>query len=146
MAEIRYDNVGGYRRQLAELRELLETAVLHPHIFRSIGCRPPRGVLLCGPPGTGKTLIAYAAANETNAFFYPINAHRIVSKSAYENNNGLQGLFEAAKKNSPAIIFIDEIDAIASKRGKVQSPFPLLREPRRRCFVTLVLVERGHGA
>ena len=81
--------------------------------------QPPRGILLYGPPGTGKTLIARAVANETGAFFFLINGPEIMSKLAGESESNLRKAFEEAEKNSPAIIFIDELDAIAPKREKV---------------------------
>lgn len=81
--------------------------------------KPPRGVLLYGPPGSGKTLIARAVANETGAFFFLINGPEIMSKMAGEAESNLRKAFEEADKNSPAIIFIDEIDSIAPKRDKV---------------------------
>ena len=82
--------------------------------------QPPRGILLYGPPGTGKTLIARAVANETGAFFFLINGPEIMSKLAGESESNLRKAFEEAEKNAPAIIFIDELDAIAPKREKVQ--------------------------
>ncbi len=83
--------------------------------------QPPRGILLYGPPGTGKTLIARAVANETGAFFFLINGPEIMSKLAGESESNLRKAFEEAEKNSPAIIFIDELDAIAPKREKVKN-------------------------
>ena len=90
----------------------------HPSLFKSIGVKPPRGILLLGPPGTGKTLMARAVANETGAFFFLINGPEIISKIAGESESNLRKAFEAAEKNAPAIIFIDELDAIAPKRDK----------------------------
>lgn len=84
--------------------------------------QPPRGILLYGPPGTGKTLIARAVANETGAFFFLINGPEIMSKLAGESESNLRKAFEEAEKNAPAIIFIDELDAIAPKREKVGVP------------------------
>ena len=86
--------------------------------FLAIGIKPPRGILLYGPPGTGKTLIARAVANETGAFFFLINGPEIMSKMAGESESNLRKAFEEAEKNSPSIIFIDEIDSIAPKRDK----------------------------
>ena len=80
--------------------------------------KPPRGILLFGPPGTGKTLMARAVANETGAFFFLINGPEIMSKLAGESESNLRKAFEEAEKNSPAIIFIDELDSIAPKREK----------------------------
>jgi len=85
-----------------------------------LGIKPPRGLLLYGPPGTGKTLIARAVANETGSFFFLINGPEIMSKMAGESESNLRKAFEEAEKNSPAIIFIDEIDSIAPKREKTQ--------------------------
>ncbi|VDM21556.1 unnamed protein product [Hydatigera taeniaeformis] len=90
----------------------------HPQLFKAIGVKPPRGILLYGPPGTGKTLIARAVANESGSFFFLINGPEIMSKLAGESESNLRKAFEEAEKNSPAIIFIDELDAIAPKREK----------------------------
>merc|ERR1711990_864673 len=100
--------------------EMIELPLRHPQLFRSIGVKPPRGILLFGPPGTGKTLIARAVANETGAFFFLINGPEIMSKLAGESESNLRKAFEEAEKNAPAIIFIDEIDSIAPKREKTQ--------------------------
>ncbi|KAI8823782.1 P-loop containing nucleoside triphosphate hydrolase protein [Fimicolochytrium jonesii] len=116
--DVGYDDIGGVRRQLAQIRELVELPLRHPQLFKSIGIKPPRGILMFGPPGTGKTLIARAVANETGAFFFLINGPEIMSKMAGESESNLRKAFEEAEKNSPAIIFIDEIDAIAPKRDK----------------------------
>ena len=116
--EIGYDDVGGCRKQMAQIRELVELPLRHPHLFKSIGIKPPRGLLLFGPPGTGKTLIARAVANETGAFLFLINGPEIMSKMAGESESNLRKAFEEAEKNAPSIIFIDEIDSIAPKRDK----------------------------
>merc|ERR1712130_1004542 len=116
--EVGYDDVGGCRKQMAQIREMVELPLRHPGLFKSIGIKPPRGILLYGPPGTGKTLIARAVANETGAFFFLINGPEIMSKMAGESESNLRKAFEEAEKNSPAIIFIDEIDSIAPKREK----------------------------
>jgi transitional endoplasmic reticulum ATPase len=113
-----YDDIGGCRKQLALIKEMVELPLRHPQLFKAIGVKPPRGILLYGPPGTGKTLIARAVANETGAFFYLINGPEIMSKLAGESESNLRKAFEEAEKNSPAIIFIDELDAIAPKREK----------------------------
>jgi len=117
--EVGYDDIGGCRKQMAQIRELVELPLRHPQLFKSIGIKPPRGILMFGPPGTGKTLIARAVANETGAFFFLINGPEIMSKMAGESESNLRKAFEEAEKNAPAIIFIDEIDAIAPKREKV---------------------------
>ncbi|THV88493.1 AAA ATPase [Aureobasidium pullulans] len=116
--EVGYDDIGGVRKQMAQVRELVELPLRHPQLFKSIGIKPPRGILMYGPPGTGKTLMARAVANETGAFFFLINGPEIMSKMAGESESNLRKAFEEAEKNSPAIIFIDEIDSIAPKRDK----------------------------
>merc|ERR1712186_150043 len=115
---IGYDDLGGCRKQLATLKEMVELPLRHPGLFKAIGVKPPRGILLFGPPGTGKTLMARAVANETGAFFFLINGPEIMSKLAGESESNLRKAFEEAEKNSPAIIFIDELDSIAPKREK----------------------------
>eukprot|EP00698_Gefionella_okellyi_P013698 TRINITY_DN376_c0_g1_i5.p1 TRINITY_DN376_c0_g1~~TRINITY_DN376_c0_g1_i5.p1 ORF type:complete len:815 (+),score=225.61 TRINITY_DN376_c0_g1_i5:173-2446(+) len=116
--DVGYDDIGGLRKQLAQIREMVELPLRHPKLFQTIGIKPPRGILMFGPPGTGKTLIARAVANETGAFFFLINGPEIMSKMSGESEANLRRAFEEAEKNSPAIIFIDEIDAIAPKRDK----------------------------
>jgi transitional endoplasmic reticulum ATPase len=118
--DVGYDDIGGVRKQLAQIRELVELPLRHPQLFKNIGVKPPKGILLYGPPGCGKTLIARAVANETGAFFFLINGPEIMSKLAGESESNLRKAFEEAEKNSPAIIFIDEIDSIAPKREKTQ--------------------------
>ncbi|KAJ3689965.1 hypothetical protein LUZ61_019129 [Rhynchospora tenuis] len=116
--EVGYDDVGGVRKQMAQIRELVELPLRHPQLFKSIGVKPPKGILLYGPPGSGKTLIARAVANETGAFFFLINGPEIMSKMAGESESNLRRAFEEAEKNAPSIIFIDEVDSIAPKRDK----------------------------
>jgi len=118
--DVGYDDIGGCRKQLGLIRELIELPLRHPALFKSIGVKPPKGILMYGPPGSGKTLIARAIANETGCFFFVINGPEIMSKLAGESESNLRKAFEEAEKNSPAIIFIDEIDAIAPKRDKTQ--------------------------
>uniref|UniRef100_A0A0K2TQE3 vesicle-fusing ATPase n=2 Tax=Lepeophtheirus salmonis TaxID=72036 RepID=A0A0K2TQE3_LEPSM len=115
---IGYDDIGGCRKQLAQIKEMVELPLRHPSLFKAIGVKPPRGILMFGPPGTGKTLLARAVANETGAFFFLINGSEIMSKLAGESESNLRKAFEEADKNAPAIIFIDELDAIAPKREK----------------------------
>jgi len=117
---IGYDDIGGCRKQMAKIRELVDLPLRHPILFQKLGAKPPRGILMHGPPGTGKTLIARAVANESGAFFYLINGPEIMSKLSGESENNLRKAFKEAEKNSPSIIFIDEIDAIAPKREKSQ--------------------------
>lgn len=118
--EVGYDDVGGVRKQMAQIRELVELPLRHPQLFKTIGVKPPKGILLYGPPGSGKTLIARAVANETGAFFFVINGPEVMSKLAGESESNLRKAFEECEKNSPAILFIDEIDSIAPKREKTQ--------------------------
>merc|ERR1711998_679311 len=116
--DVGYDDIGGCRKALALIREMVELPLRHPMLFKNLGIKPPRGVLMYGPPGTGKTLIGRAVANETGANFYIINGPEIMSKMAGESESNLRKMFAQAEENSPAIIFIDEIDSIAPKREK----------------------------
>ncbi|KAK3035705.1 hypothetical protein RJ639_033407 [Escallonia herrerae] len=116
--EVGYDDIGGMRNQMAQIREAVELPFRHPLLFKTVGVKPPKGILLYGPPGTGKTLIARAIANETGAFFLTINGPEIMSKMAGESESNLRKVFEEAELNAPSIIFIDEIDSIAPKREK----------------------------
>ena len=116
--DVGYDDIGGCKKAMGQIREMIELPLRHPTLFKTLGVKPPRGVLLYGPPGSGKTLIARAIANETGAFFFLINGPEIMSKMAGEAESNLRKAFEEAEKNSPAIIFIDEIDSIAPKRDK----------------------------
>lgn len=115
-----YEDIGGLKSQLVKIRELVELPLKHPEIFTRLGVDAPKGILLYGPPGTGKTLLARAIAHETEASFYSISAPEVVNKYYGESEKKLRELFEKAQKDSPAIIFIDEIDAIAAKREEVQ--------------------------
>ncbi|KAL5070428.1 hypothetical protein RYX36_021315 [Vicia faba] len=103
---------------MAQIRELVELLLRHPQLFKSIGVKPPKGILLYKPSRYGKTLIARAVANETGAFFFCINGPEIMSKLAGESESSLRKAFEEAERNAPSIIFIDEIDSIAPKREK----------------------------
>ena len=114
--EVTYEDIGGLGDEIIKIREMVELPLKHPEIFEALGIEPPKGVLLHGPPGTGKTLLAKAVANETNANFLLINGPEIMSKYYGQSEENLRKKFEEAEKNSPSIIFIDEIDAIASKR------------------------------
>merc|ERR1711968_155132 len=116
--DVGYDDIGGCRKALGLIREMVELPLRHPTLFKNLGIKPPRGVLMYGPPGTGKTLIGRAVANETGANFYIINGPEIMSKMAGESESNLRKMFAQAEENAPAIIFIDEIDSIAPKREK----------------------------
>ena len=98
---------------------MIELPLRHPELFQRLGIEPPKGVLLYGPPGCGKTLLAKAVANESEANFFSINGPEIMSKFYGESEKRLREIFEKAQKNSPSIIFIDELDAIAPKREEV---------------------------
>lgn len=88
--QVGYDDIGGVRKQLAQIRELVELPLRHPQLFKTIGVKPPKGILLYGPPGSGKTLIARAVANETGAFFVVVNGPEIMSKLAGESESNLR--------------------------------------------------------
>ncbi len=113
---ITYEDIGGLRRELRRIREMIELPLRYPEVFERLGIDPPKGVLLYGPPGCGKTLIARAVAQETSATFLHINGPEIIDKFYGASEAQLRNLFEEARKKAPAIIFIDEIDAIAPKR------------------------------
>jgi transitional endoplasmic reticulum ATPase len=116
---ITYEDIGGFRDEVARVREMIELPLRHPELFKRLGVEAPKGVLLHGPPGTGKTLLAKAVANETNANFYTIGGPEIMSKYHGESEERLRNVFQEAEKNAPSIIFIDEIDSIAPKREEV---------------------------
>ncbi|MBR9689938.1 MAG: CDC48 family AAA ATPase, partial [Candidatus Altiarchaeota archaeon] len=113
---VTYEDIGGMGSLVTKIREIVELPLKHPEIFAQLGIEPPKGVLMHGPPGCGKTLLAKAVANETQAHFISINGPEIVGKFAGEAEEKLRRIFDNAQKNAPAIIFVDEIDAIASKR------------------------------
>ncbi len=119
VSQVTYEDIGGLKRELGLVREMIELPLRHPELFQKLGIDPPKGVLLYGPPGTGKTLIAKAVANETDAYFINISGPEIMSKFYGESEQHLRELFKEASDNTPAIIFIDEIDAIAPKRSEV---------------------------
>ncbi len=116
--EVTYEDVGGLKDAIEKIREMVELPLKHPEIFDRLGVQPPKGVLLYGPPGTGKTLLAKAVANESDASFITINGPEVMSKWVGEAEKRLRDVFERAEKEAPSVIFIDEIDAIAPKRGE----------------------------
>ena len=118
-ADVTYDDVGGMAETIDQLREMVELPLRYPELFQRLGVDPPRGVLLHGPPGTGKTRLARAVANESDAEFFLINGPEIVGSAYGESEKKLREIFEAATKAAPSILFIDEIDSIAPKRGQV---------------------------
>ena len=113
---VAYEDIGGLDAELDMVREMIELPMRHPELFGTLGIDPPKGVLLHGPPGTGKTLIAKAVANEIDAHFQTISGPEIMSKYYGESEEQLREVFEDAEANTPAIVFIDELDAIAPKR------------------------------
>lgn len=117
---INYEDIGGLTDEITKVREMVELPLKHPELFDKLGIEPPKGVLLHGPPGTGKTLLAKAVASETNSHFILINGPEIMSKFYGESEQNLRKKFEEAEANAPAIIFFDEIDAIATKREETK--------------------------
>ena len=114
--EVTYEDIGGIDEQMEEVRETVEMPLTHPEMFDTVGIDPPSGVLLYGPPGTGKTMLAKAVANQTDATFIKMAGSELVHKFIGEGAKLVRDLFEMARQHEPAVIFIDEIDAIASKR------------------------------
>jgi transitional endoplasmic reticulum ATPase len=118
-ADVTYDDLGGIGSTIDQLREMVELPLRYPEIFERLGVDPPKGVLLHGPPGTGKTRLARAVANESDANFFHIAGPEIMGSAYGESEKKLRELFEEAGKAAPSIVFIDEIDSIAPKRGQV---------------------------
>ena len=115
-SKVSYEDIGGLGTQVQRIREMIELPLKYPEVFERLGIDPPKGVFLYGPPGTGKTLIVRAVANETDAYFLHISGPEIVGKFYGESEERLRKVFTEAQAHAPAIIFIDEIDAIAPKR------------------------------
>ncbi|CAN5831635.1 CDC48 family AAA ATPase [soil metagenome] len=118
-ADVTYDDIGGMGPTIDQLREMVELPLRYPELFQRLGVDPPKGVLLHGPPGTGKTRLARAVANESAAEFFLINGPEIMGSAYGESESKLRQVFEEAAKAAPSIVFIDEIDSIAPKRGQV---------------------------
>ncbi|MCH8003820.1 MAG: CDC48 family AAA ATPase [Nanoarchaeota archaeon] len=135
--EVSYEDIGGLEEEVKKVREMVELPLKHPEIFERLGIEAPKGVLLHGAPGTGKTLLAKAVANETNSHFILINGPEIMSKYYGQSEENLRKKFEEAEKNAPSIIFIDEIDAIATKREEMRG------EVERRVVAQLLAVMDG---
>ncbi len=114
--EITYNDIGGLDDQILEVKETIEEPLLYPEKFKKVGIEPPKGVLLVGPPGTGKTMIAKAAANRTNATFIKFVGSELVQKYIGEGARMVRELFDMARDKAPTIIFIDELDSVATKR------------------------------
>ncbi len=119
-ADVTYDDIGGMAQTIDQLREMVELPLRYPELFQRLGVDPPKGLLLYGPPGTGKTRLARAVANESDASFFLINGPEIMGSAYGESEGRLREIFEEAAKSAPSIVFIDEIDSIAPKRGNVQ--------------------------
>ena len=116
---VTYEDVGGLKDVVTKVREMIDLPLRHPELFKRLGVEAPKGVLLYGPPGTGKTLLAKAIANETSANFYSISGPEVMSKFYGESEARLREIFKEAEQNAPSIIFVDELDSIASKREEV---------------------------
>jgi 26S proteasome regulatory subunit T3 len=119
--DVTYSSIGGYDMQKQEMREAVELPLTHFDLYKQIGIDPPRGVLLWGPPGTGKTMLAKAVANQTSAAFISVVGSEFVQKYLGEGPRMVRDVFRLARENSPAVIFIDEVDAIATKRFDAQT-------------------------
>ena len=117
--QVTYEDVGGLKEEIQRIREMIELPLKHPELFERLAIDPPKGVLLYGPPGTGKTLLAKAVANESGANFFSIQGPEIMNKFYGQSEENLRNRFVEAEKNTPAIVFIDELDSIAPKRGEV---------------------------
>jgi transitional endoplasmic reticulum ATPase len=115
---VAYEDIGGLGEQVRKVREMVELPMKHPELFQKLGVVPPKGILLYGPPGTGKTLLAKAVANEAQVHFISVSAPEVMGKFVGEAEERVRKIFKEAEDNSPSIIFIDEIDAIASKRDE----------------------------
>jgi len=144
-AKISYEDIGGLGAQVRRIREMIELPLKYPEVFNRLGIEAPKGVFMYGPPGTGKTLTARAVANETDAYFVSISGPEIMGKFYGESEARLRSVFEDAQKHAPAIIFIDEIDAIAPKREDMGSE----KQVERRVVAQLLalldgLESRGH--
>merc|ERR1712048_1547891 len=111
-----YADIGGLETQIQEIKEAVELPMTHPEMYEEVGINPPKGVILCGAPGTGKTLLAKAVANETSATLLRVCGPELIQKYLGEGPKLVRELFRVADENAPCIIFIDEIDAVGTKR------------------------------
>ena len=136
---ITYEDIGGLHREIRRIREMIELPLRYPEIFDRLGIEPPKGVLLHGPPGCGKTLIARAVARETSAHFIHVNGPEIIDKWYGSSEAHLRQIFEEASRQAPAIIFLDEIDAIAPKREEMSGD----RQVERRVVAQLLALMDG---
>jgi len=136
---ITYEDIGGLRREIHRIREMIELPLRYPEVFERLGIDPPKGVLLHGPPGCGKTLIARAVAQETSAHFIHVNGPEVIDKWYGASEKHLRSIFEEAGRHVPAIIFIDEVDAIAPKREEMSGD----RQVERRVVAQLLALMDG---
>uniref|UniRef100_A0A672SP23 AAA+ ATPase domain-containing protein n=1 Tax=Sinocyclocheilus grahami TaxID=75366 RepID=A0A672SP23_SINGR len=139
-SKVMYSMIGGLGGQLQVIRETIELPLKHPELFRNYGIPPPRGLLLYGPPGTGKTMIGRAVANEVGAHMSVINGPEIMSKFYGETEGRLRQIFSQASQRQPAIIFIDELDALCPRREGAQN------EVEKRLVATLLTLMDGIGS
>lgn len=116
--DVTYEDVGGLGVQITAIRELVQLPLRYPHVYRQLGISPPRGIILFGPPGSGKTHLARAVANEVDARFYYINGPDVIGTYTGETEANLRRMFNEASHHAPSIVFIDELDAIAPRRGE----------------------------
>jgi 26S proteasome regulatory subunit T2 len=126
-----YGDIGGLEKQILEIKESVELPLTHPEYYEEIGIKPPKGVILYGPPGTGKTLLAKAVANQTSASFLRVVGSELIQKYLGEGPKLVRELFRVAEEVAPAIIFIDEIDAIGTKR---------FRHKTNECILNLIML------
>merc|ERR1711971_354451 len=111
-----YADIGGLEKQIQEIKEAVELPLTHPELYEEVGITAPKGVILYGPPGTGKTLIAKAVANETSATFLRVVGSELIKKYLGEGPKLVREIFKIAEDMAPSIVFMDEIDAVGSKR------------------------------
>jgi 26S proteasome regulatory subunit T2 len=116
-----YSDIGGCEKQIREMKEAVELPLTHPELYEELGIKPPKGVILYGCPGTGKTLLAKAVANETSATFFRVVGSELIQKYSGEGPRLVRELFRLADEHSPSILFIDEIDAVGTKRVETSS-------------------------
>ena len=116
--DVTFEDVGGLSKQIKLIRELVQLPLSHPQVYRHLGINPPRGIILYGPPGAGKSHLARAVANEVDARFYYINGPDVIGTYTGETEANLRRMFNEAGHHAPSIIFIDELDAMAPKRGE----------------------------
>src|SRR3989344_2246661 len=114
--DVSWKDIGGLKAEINEIQEVIELPLNHPELFREIGIKPPKGVLLYGPPGTGKTMLEKAVASSTNSTFIEVVGSEIVQKFIGEGSKLVKEIFEYARKKAPSVVFIDELDSLASKR------------------------------